>query len=77
MVSFSTPPSHSSTPILSFILFGDCLFKTTPQHLRGLFMLSLCLEILLTLKIGNESWVAQLEQILRCRSRMGKLQGGS
>lgn len=54
------------------------MFKTTLKHLHGLSRLSLCLEILLIiLKVGNESWVTQLGQILGCGSRMGKLQGGS
>lgn len=32
---------------------------------------------LTNINVGNESWVTHLGEILRCGSRMGKLQGGS
>ena len=53
------------------------LFKNNPKQLHELFILRICLEISPIVNVGNESWVTHLGEILRCGSRMGKLQGGS
>lgn len=63
-MSFTTPPPHPPNPSLSFLLFGDCLQTLKPLH--ELFMLSICLEISFTSRVGKESWVNELRQTLKC-----------